>query len=499
MKNKIIDLISLKPKHFSKMIKSDPQLYQWVIDNTLVDSENFSEMIYSAVYQVNNKCEQNNIKKFKSITIGYGFCGTAGTCDCASQTISQKVSNSKQNYTLDQKKSIQQKRIDTTIKKYGVINTAQTNYARSKHKEYYTALPKKPRPTKISFFQKLNKKYQTVADVEFVTPEDQYRGVSGQIYYQFRCLKCNSLFDDYIDNGHIPKCKICNPIIPQYTSKQENELYEYVKSITSKIVYQSNKTIISPYELDIVIPEANIAIEYCGLYWHSEAHKLDKNYHINKLNLCVQQGYRLITVFEDEWVNKSHIVKSRLKNILSEDTPLYARKCKVKSISITEAKQFVNLHHIQGWAVAKIAYGCFYHDQLVAVMTFGKPRYNKTIEYELIRYCSVGTVVGAAGRLFSVFLKEYTPKSVISYCDMRWGTGKLYESLNFIKDTSPIRPSYSYTDFQQRYHRSSFVKSQISNSTTNNQTEHQIMRNRNMYRIWDCGQSKWIYRSELTK
>jgi hypothetical protein len=495
MKDKILQIIKSKPKHFATIIKKSPELCHWVTVSSSIQTSNFAEMIYSAVHGMTNICDNGNIKKFNSINEGYRFCGPASRCECALKSVKIRVSQAKQNYTEQQRQQILQQRQQTTLERYGVVNNGQTKNARLRHQEYYHNITRKPKPTKTSSYQRLNKKYQSMADVVFVTPEDQYKGVSHHIHYQFRCLICDNNFDDYIDNGHLPKCLSCHPYVPTYTSKQETEVFDYIKTITSSPVLQSNKSIISPYELDIVISNLKIAIEYCGLYWHSEAHKADKNYHLNKMNLCNQKGYRLITIFEDEWTKTPNIVKSRLKNLLGADQRIYARRCLVSTISHQQAREFVNTYHVQGSAIYKIAYGCFYNDELVAVMTFGMPRYDKTAQYELIRYCSRGTVVGGAGKLFAKFVRDYTPKSVISYCDMRWGSGNLYRQLNFVQVEHKQQPSYSYTDFVDRYHRSTFTKKKISRPQDQHKTEYQIMRERNMYRIWDCGQTKWLYTS----
>lgn len=221
MKEQILQLINDKPKHFSKIIKNTPTLYEWVKSNTKVVSANLSEMIYSAINQTTNLCSNNNNKKFKSITEGYGFCGTASKCQCASKSVSEKVSSSKLSYSTIQKQLINNKRIQTTLDKYGVTNNAQTNTAKQNRQEYYSTIIRKPVPIKLTPYQRLDKKYRSTVNVEFVTPESEYLGVSNQTYYSFKCLTCNTTFSDYIDNGHVPKCKTCNPYILVYTSNQD--------------------------------------------------------------------------------------------------------------------------------------------------------------------------------------------------------------------------------------------------------------------------------------
>lgn len=498
MKNKITKLIIEKPKHFSKIIKNNQEMFNWVKENSLIQSDNIAELVYSAIYQTDNICKHGKIKKFNSINNGYQCCGHASYCFCAAELVSTKVKKIKSLLTDESKNKINEKRKQTTLLRYGVINNGQTLLAKRNHQKYYESLPKKEKQKKLTSYQKLNNKYINRSNIKFITPEEEYKGVSNQVYYQFQCLNCNEQFSDYIDNGHAPICKTCNPYNPDYISNQEIEVYNFLKSIYSYEIKQSDKSIINPYELDIVIPQLKLAIEYCGLYWHSEAQKTDQNYHINKANKCSKQGYRLVTIFEDEWTQKTNIVKNRLKSLLGVGEKYHARKCSINIITPKTAIEFIEQHHLQGNAVFKIAYGCFYDNNLVAVMTFGKPRYDKKFDYELIRYCSIGNVIGGASRLFSKFLQDYKPNSVVSYCDMRWGNGNLYKQLGFTNVTQKITPSYSYTDFIRRFHRSKFTKKAlVKQGGSIYKTEQQLMKEKKMYKIWDCGQSKWSYTSRV--
>lgn len=476
------------------MISRDPEMSGWVHANSKVSSHNWSEMIYSAIHQTDGTCDYGKKQRFRSVTQGYRSCGPAGVCRCARENVSEKVSAAKKNHSSDHKHAINQKRIVTNLQKYGITNTGQTAHARQRHREYFDKLPRQPKLIPMSRYEKLNRKFQERARVRFLTPESQYRGVIDQRYYDFQCLVCDKSFADYIDNGHLPVCRDCNPSRPSYVSQQETDLRNFVSSISPHPVHQSNKSLINPYELDIVIPALDIAIEYCGLYWHSEAVRLDPGYHIKKMSRCNEKNIRLITVFEDEWTQKSHIVKQRLKNILGVDHKIYARNCQIAEIDRDTANSFLEEYHIQGSAIAAVNLGCFLRTELVAVMTFGKPRYDKNFQYELIRYCSKGTVVGGAGRLFAQFQRAHSPRSVISYCDMRWGTGHMYSALGFHRVEQVLSPGYAYTDFVNRYHRSNFTKSRlILGGADKNLTEREIMVSKKMFRIWDCGQSKWVW------
>ena len=132
-------------------------------------------------------------------------------------------------------------------------------------------------------------------------------------------------------------------------------------------------------------------------------------------------GYKLIHIFEHEWINKQEIIKSKLKALFGvEQERIYARKCIIKEISNKEKNDFLNQFHIQGEDKSKVKLGLFFADELVAIMTFGKPRFNKNYEYELIRYATSKHVIGGASKLLKYFEHVYKPKSIITYADRRF-------------------------------------------------------------------------------
>ena len=72
-------------------------------------------------------------------------------------------------------------------------------------------------------------------------------------------------------------------------------------------VIRKNRTLIRPLEIDIILPEYQTGIEYGALYWHRES-ICPKEYHLDKLRRAQECGYRLVTIFEDEWLHKHAIV-----------------------------------------------------------------------------------------------------------------------------------------------------------------------------------------------
>lgn len=303
-----------------------------------------------------------------------------------------------------------------------------------------------------------------------------------------------------IPNKHLSghSCPFCTNNI----SQQEKEIAEYIKSLGFDVKTNNRKLLTDSKEIDITVPSKNIAIEFDGLYWHNEIKKPDKNYHLNKTVECEKNGLRLIHIFEDEWLYKKEIVKSRLNVILGGNVEkIYARNCTIKHVDSKDCKTFLDDNHLQGAINSSIKYGLFYNNELVSVMTFCKPRKNlgqkiNDNEYELLRFCNkLNTIIiGGANKMFKQFIKDYNPNSVISYADRRWNTGNVYEKMGFeFKHHS--QPNYFYIIGQQRFNRFGFRKDLLVKQGFNrNKSEHEIMLERKIYRIYDCGTKvfKWF-------
>ncbi len=293
------------------------------------------------------------------------------------------------------------------------------------------------------------------------------------------------------------RCPMC---IDWGTSKPEKELATYIESlgVNTKI---NDRLAIKPKELDILISSKKIAIEYCGLYWHSELMGKYNDYHINKLKSCNQEGYKLITVFEDEWLNKNDIVKSRLKNLIGIRDgvkTLYARKLNIKEISVSEARKFCEENHLQGYVGSNIKLGAFDNETLVSIMTFSKPSISKGHKqrdpgvWELSRFCSKldYIIVGIASKFLSFFKKNYVWRKIFSYADRRWSNGNVYEKIGFtFNSTTPVSYWYFANGDIERHHRFAFRKKPDEPKDV---TEWELRKSEGLNRIWDCGNLKYV-------
>jgi len=313
-------------------------------------------------------------------------------------------------------------------------------------------------------------------------------------YLDIRCKKhgiFRQMAQVHLRGSGCQKCGVVN-------TEPENELSSWLNGLELNII-RNNRTILNGKELDIYIPSHNVAIEFDGLYWHSEK-KIKKDYHLNKTIECEKQNIHLIHVFEDEWSHKQDIVKSRLMNILGlTPNKIYGRKCTIKEVSSKESKEFLNDNHIQGNVNSKVKLGLYYNDELVSLMTFGTLRksmggISKEGSYELLRFCNKlnTTIIGGANKLLKHFIKTHNPKEITSYADRRWSQGGLYNNLGFthIHDS---KPNYWYIiglnrEYRFKYRKDVLVKEGYDPS----KTEHEIMLERGIYRIYDCGNKKYL-------
>lgn len=408
------------------------------------------------------------------------------------QTCKEKYDS--ENYM--QSRDFREKTEQTNLKEYGVKNAGGSEQSIRKIKA--TKLERYGDET-YNNCNKAQKEYETLVKFQNLVTELNLIKYTNKTFYCC-CKTCNKEFSinyqtlvNRIFTFKTNPCIYCNPIT-SYISNEEKNLVDFIKTYCSDTV-ENDRTILGKgYELDIYLPSKKLAFEFDGLYWHSELYK-ENNYHLRKTDECEKHGIQLIHIFEDEWLYKQDIVKSRIKGLLGLNERIFARKCTVKEIPYKESADFLNKCHIQGNCMSLYRYGLYYNNNLVSLMTFGKSRFNKG-EFELLRFCNAlnMNVVGGASKLFCHFLIEHPEiNEVISFADRRWSCGNLYEKLEFEKIDSTI-PSYYYIIDGIRHNRVEFQKHKlIAEGFSPDKTEHEIMLSRKIYRIYDCGNLKYRF------
>ena len=290
--------------------------------------------------------------------------------------------------------------------------------------------------------------------------------------------------------GYFIKLYDCKELIKsmKYSSHFENEIIDML-NIDKDCIYKSDRNVIYPYEIDVYIPLYNLGIEFNGNYWHSDIYK-ENDYHQQKSLKAQEKGIFIYHIFEYEWNDerKRPIIESQLLNLCHKNKQkIYARKCEIREIKDNKLiREFLDKNHLQGYRQSKIKLGLFYNNELVSIMTFGKPYLNKSdkYEWELYRFCNKlnTSVVGAFGKLFKYFIRNYNPKNVLTYSDFAKGDGHTYEKLGFKKLELTI-PNYMWCNNNK----------DLSRYQTQMKNENIIMRDNNYYKIYDCGNNKYVW------
>ena len=285
-------------------------------------------------------------------------------------------------------------------------------------------------------------------------------------------------------------------------SEIEKEITEFIRNSTNLYVETHNRSILKRKELDIYIPEKKIAIEVNGTYWHSTLYK-DKYYHQKKTLACESMGIHLIHIFEYEWKNEStrNKLQAYIKSLLRDTHKIYARDCIVQYIDAKEAKDFFNMYHLQGSdSTGNIAIALKHNDNIVSIMSFGTPRFNKKYDFELVRYCTKEgiRVIGGASKLFKEFRDNHNNPSVIAYCDITKFTGNVYERLGFERHNEITSPNYVWVntttnEILTRYNtqKHKLIKLGLG---SDEDTEDNIMKRLNFIKIYNSGNKIYIYK-----
>ena len=322
-----------------------------------------------------------------------------------------------------------------------------------------------------------------------------------------KCTLCESKTFEIDKNVFVQRssqstviCPIKLPLMGN-ASLAETELLDYIKSIYDGEIETGDRSIISPLELDIVIPDKHIAIEFNGVFWHSDFNpRMCKTYHRDKSLKCRDKGYQLLHIWEDDWYNRKDIIKDYIKSKLGLCSKrIYARKCHVREIDAHTARLFVDSNHIQGYSNATYKIGLFYDDVLVSVMLVGKLRdmmgsKPKDGHYEIYRVVSREDteVVGGFSKMLKYFERTYNPECIITYGDLCYTLGNVYLKCGFT-DEGLSSPCYSWQINGVRYHRSNFMKCKLEECKKDpSLTEDQAMRSRHAYKVWDAGKIKFV-------
>lgn len=289
-----------------------------------------------------------------------------------------------------------------------------------------------------------------------------------------------------------PNCAINNK-----KSFLELKLYEKIKEYVPDLIsgYIFNEDGFT-WSVDMYSPSKKIAVEFNGVYWHSEKY-VGKYRHYNKMKDLESIGVDLYQVWKDDFIEKDEIV---VRSILSKFGVLHqekmnARNSEIRDISYAESKEFLDKYHIQGSVTGNRYVGGFINKILVGVLVLEDAKL-KSGNFKVIkRYACSCNVRGLFSKMLSKIPLEEGYK-FITYSDNCISKGKLYE-LNGFKLVKELEPSYWIDDgCGKRKHKFGYRKSFFRDNPDliykEGMTEFELEDVNKFRRVWDAGKKVWI-------
>ena len=431
---------------------------------------------------IKDKIKQTNFKKYGKEYVGQ----VKEFQDKIKQTNLKKYGTE---YGL-QNNEIRNKIINTNLKKYGVDNPLKNKEIQTKIEN--TNLKKYGVKNAGGIKESIEKSKKTM--------KLRY-GVSSPIYSEEIKSKMKKTSSEKYGVPYFcmtEECKHANGnTISKINQRFSNLLNQ--NNISNKLEFVLNQ-----YSYDIKLCDSQTLIEINPTYTHNSTNgcwfnkhskePLDKNYHYNKTLEAKLNGYRCIHIWD--WDNLDKIIK-----ILKNKENIFARKCVIKNISLEEATKFLENNHLQGSCKGQeIRIGLYYNNELVQLMTFGKPRYNKKYEWELLRLCSnlKYNILGGTEKLFKFFLKNNNPKSIISYCDNSKFNGKVYEKLNFKLKNYGTPSKHWYNEKTKQHITDNLLRQRgydqlFKTNYGKGFSNEKLMIDNGFVEIYDSGQSTYVF------
>lgn len=330
--------------------------------------------------------------------------------------------------------------------------------------------------------------------------------------HQMSYSKFQELFPRYkVVSTRLQKVNASNSVLRnlvvsknRFISSYEREIQDFLK--TNNIEFETNRQMLIGKEIDILIEDKKVGIEFDGLYWHTEKFGgKNREYHVNKTNTCLEKGYKLIHIFEDEYVNHKDIVYDTLKhklNIKDDKPKISGKKCVVEEIKEEIAKPFIENFNIEGFVSSMLYLGAFYNNELIGVMSIKK--LNDEINYyEITRLATNSNYIcyGIGGKLFKYFTINYNPSIIITFANRRYcpnHDNNIYTKLGFIFDKI-TPPDFTFYDKNlnkfKRFNKDSFSKEDLHKiyNLPLSMDYSDMIKESKLDKIWNCGLIKYVW------
>lgn len=315
---------------------------------------------------------------------------------------------------------------------------------------------------------------------------------------------------------------------PKTAKRYQMRLTEMVQALVpGSLVLSDDHTVLpSGKELDIVVPDHHLAIEFNDIFSHSEQAVFERHakprphsYHAHKTREASSQGYQLIHVWEDDWLHRRDLVLralahrlhavDRLPDVLPDINPLacqrlYARNLTARRVHGGVARRFWQDNHLQGPVHCTVNIGLYDQNNVLrALLGVGRKNHGSRVSlpdgtWDIQRYATLGVIVGGFTKLLAYAETLIPVDTWTSWSDDDISDGGMYQAAGFVVDKRQA-PSYSYVGRKTRWervHRSTYTKQRFINDPNlvykSKQTEHEAALTNKLYRIYDAGKTRWV-------
>lgn len=326
-------------------------------------------------------------------------------------------------------------------------------------------------------------------DFILLTPLKDYSHRQQQ-YLIFECITCGERCSKTLQA--FERGSVCPTCSPNNSSIGEQEVADAVDRMIEEAelhydVVRNDRQALNGLELDVYIPQRRFAVEYHGLYWHSDAAGRDRQTHRRKLEACRAAGITLLQIFADQWRDRQDICLSMIRHRLGLSERVHGRECEVREVDVHTANNFLQKNHLSGEVRARQAFGLFYEDSMVGALTLRFPftvKHRKANLMEVARFSLERNlaVPGGLGKLIKAVSKWCQQEGfggLLSYVDLCHGEGSGYEQAGMTR-VGETEVSFWYTDGNRRYDRFKF-------RAQHGLSEELFAASKGVYRIYGCG------------
>lgn len=512
-----------KPEHYSKIVTGRSSLGDWLNKNYhefytyLIEKYKDIDLKTSLYMYYNNiesipLCTCGDPVKFHGYKYGFSkFC--CPSCAGKNEEVKTKLKNTiLEKYGEDYMSKFIDKGKKTKVLKYGDSNYNNKNKIKQTCLEKYGVdNPMKLESFKLKSKQTCLEKYGS----EYYLKSQQYLDIKDLCIekskqtclekYGVPCVMTNNDIKNKVKQTCLEKYGVEWNCMRKESRNQRNFRSKpnenFANILDSLGVSYEREFYLNGKSFDFKINNTLIEINPSpthNINWNPYGGKIiDKYYHLHKTELAKSNNYNIINVWDWDDVNK-------ILYILKPKTTIYARLCEVKPLRNSICNEFLNKYHIQNSCKGQsVKLGLYYNDELVSVMTFGKPRYNKNYEWELLRLCYHPNykVVGGSEKLFNYFINNQQPNNIISYCDNSKFNGSVYNRLGFILKNKNSNPSKHWYNCKTNIHITDNLLRQKGfdqlfqdnlGKGTNNE---ELMRENGFIEIYDAGQSAFEWKN----